>query len=143
MTQPKILYSFIEGQQRFSCNGIEIVNPEMLDNIQFANGSYRQIIVGELFILKHGDTFDLPNGLKLREENVNCKYCESTGKYEIRFDKIIKCDYCKGKKVFRIVKTEVKPEPESQEELWEDFRKRFIIEGLEASRHFTIQRKKP
>lgn len=147
MTPPKILYSFIEGQQRFSCDGIEIVNREMLIGeclVLEAGTTYWLRVNDKSSLLKHGDQFPLPNGLELRELS-DCP------KVECGF---FICEYpekCHSNKLFRIVRTEAKPESQENmmQELLQEYRnlrKRkatsFSI-ALALLDKFTIQRKKP
>lgn len=137
MTQPKILYSFIEGQQRFfvvpelppypnTCTGCspghacaecnekydnwkyecdrikstapEIVNPEEISQCLNIQTGYPW---------SDGDTFDLPNGLELREQLQVSHSVDKSTWYDVKDTEPSVPDKC-YRKVFRIVKTELK-----------------------------------
>ncbi len=68
-----ILYKFEEGQHKFSSNGIEIINPELLGITHYPDGSNR-VYMGEgtlknVIEFRNGDSFPLPSDLKFQEED--------------------------------------------------------------------------
>lgn len=145
-------------------NNGEIVNPQLIGFIETSEGIYHKspYLDSPNNILKDGDTFDLPEGVKVKLENKECPELCSVGR--CAFNECQNLD-----KVIRLVKEQ--PKQESKVELSEDeensyqirceianlaidkivviYKKdQILFDGfksdsfmLELQRHFTIQRK--
>jgi hypothetical protein len=137
-----ILYRHEDGQHKFTANGLEIINPELLKMKTYTDGVVRLCIDKyEESTIKSGDTFPLPSDLKFQEviqwrqsgSNYASDWKDTEGTFDLNGNEV--------RTVLRLVKVESK---ESQEDMFSELVQDMFELGNEGVLNkWTIQRKKP